>query len=117
MSESEDGRPPVLCSFCGKRPNEARTLVQGPGVCICDECVDLSQEILEEETRSAAGKAAARTAQGPEQGLRCSFCGAGQWEPGVYLVAARYVCICGECVKLAADVCGDQQRRIATPDE
>jgi len=117
MSESEDGRPPVLCSFCGKRPNEVRTLVQGPGVCICDECVDLCQEILEEERRSSAGKAATGTTQGSEQGLSCSFCGARPGEQGVYVIAGRYVCICSECVTLAADVCGDQRRRIATPDE
>jgi hypothetical protein len=45
--------PPVsdlaLCTFCGKRAREVRRVIAGPGVLICDECVDLCVEILEEE--------------------------------------------------------------------
>ncbi len=39
----------LLCSFCGKTQDEVRKLVQGPGVYICDECVDLCNEILIED--------------------------------------------------------------------
>lgn len=42
------------CSFCGKSQRDVRKLIHGPGVCICDECVELCQDILapsgEEET-------------------------------------------------------------------
>jgi hypothetical protein len=45
--------PPVsdlaLCTFCGKRAREVRRVISGPGVLICDECVVLCVEILEEE--------------------------------------------------------------------
>ena len=34
------------CSFCGKAQTEVKTLIAGPGVFICDECVQLSQEII-----------------------------------------------------------------------
>lgn len=37
------------CSFCGKAQTEVKTLVAGPGVFICDECVDLCREIIERE--------------------------------------------------------------------
>lgn len=37
------------CSFCGKPQEEANKLVAGPGVCICDECIDLCVSILDEE--------------------------------------------------------------------
>ena len=39
----------LKCSFCGKTQDQVRKLIAGPGVYICDECVDLSNEILDEE--------------------------------------------------------------------
>ena len=40
----------VRCSFCGKNQNQVRRLISGPnGVYICDECVDVCSEIMEEE--------------------------------------------------------------------
>lgn len=40
----------ISCSFCGKPQNEARRLIAGPGVYICDECIELCMSILENET-------------------------------------------------------------------
>ena len=37
------------CSFCGKSQHEVFKLIAGPKVCICDECIDLSVEIIKEE--------------------------------------------------------------------
>lgn len=39
----------LRCSFCGKSQEQVRKLIAGPGVYICDECVELCNEILEEE--------------------------------------------------------------------
>ena len=39
----------LKCSFCGKTQNQVRKLIAGPGVYICDECIDLCDRILEEE--------------------------------------------------------------------
>ena len=39
----------LKCSFCGKPQNRVRKLIAGPGVYICDECIELCGEILEEE--------------------------------------------------------------------
>ena len=39
----------LKCSFCGKSQEQVRKLIAGPGVYVCDECVDLCNEILDEE--------------------------------------------------------------------
>jgi len=43
----------LICSFCGKTQEEVRKLVAGPGVYICDECIDLCNDILTEELEEA----------------------------------------------------------------
>ncbi|NCJ05979.1 ATP-dependent protease ATP-binding subunit ClpX [Synechococcales cyanobacterium C] len=48
----------LKCSFCGKSQEQVRKLIAGPGVYICDECVDLCNEILDEELFDAGGGAA-----------------------------------------------------------
>ncbi|MBD2138106.1 ATP-dependent protease ATP-binding subunit ClpX [Anabaena sp. FACHB-1237] len=45
----------LKCSFCGKSQEQVRKLIAGPGVYICDECVDLCNEILDEELLEANG--------------------------------------------------------------
>jgi len=45
----DDMSPPVACSFCGKPQGEARKLIAGPTVYICDQCVRLCNEIIAEE--------------------------------------------------------------------
>ena len=46
MGESSDM---PKCSFCGKSQRQVIKLIAGPGVYICDECIDLCNEIMEEE--------------------------------------------------------------------
>jgi ATP-dependent Clp protease ATP-binding subunit ClpX len=46
----------LICSFCGKTQDEVRKLVAGPSVYICDECVDLCNDILTEELEDVSGK-------------------------------------------------------------
>jgi ATP-dependent Clp protease ATP-binding subunit ClpX len=41
----------LLCSFCGKNQNEVKKLIAGPSVFICDECVDLCNDIIQEESK------------------------------------------------------------------
>lgn len=48
MSRRENS-PLLRCSFCGKNQNEVKKLIAGPGVYICDECIDLCTDIIEEE--------------------------------------------------------------------
>ena len=54
MSDSDtlgDGGKLLFCSFCGKNQNEVRRLIAGPSVYICDECVDLCNDIISEESQ------------------------------------------------------------------
>jgi ATP-dependent Clp protease ATP-binding subunit ClpX len=44
----------LKCSFCGKSQKQVRKLIAGPGVYICDECIDLCNEIIEEELSEVA---------------------------------------------------------------
>ncbi|WP_026181109.1 ATP-dependent Clp protease ATP-binding subunit ClpX [Demetria terragena] len=49
MSRIGDGGDLLKCSFCGKSQKQVKKLIAGPGVYICDECIDLCNEIIEEE--------------------------------------------------------------------
>jgi ATP-dependent Clp protease ATP-binding subunit ClpX len=46
----------IKCSFCGKSQKQVKRLIAGPGVYICDECIDLCNEIVEEEDFAESGK-------------------------------------------------------------
>jgi ATP-dependent Clp protease ATP-binding subunit ClpX len=49
-----DGGDLLKCSFCGKSQKQVKKLIAGPGVYICDECIDLCNEIIEEELSDSA---------------------------------------------------------------
>ena len=49
MAKFGDGGDLVKCSFCGKSQKQVKKLIAGPGVYICDECIDLCNDIVEEE--------------------------------------------------------------------
>jgi len=49
INKSKDDNKLLYCSFCGKSQNEVRKLIAGPSVFICDECVDLCNDIIHEE--------------------------------------------------------------------
>ena len=54
--KSSDGDKLLYCSFCGKSQHEVRKLIAGPSVFICDECVDLCNDIIREEIKEIAPK-------------------------------------------------------------
>ena len=47
MARATDGNEQLLCSFCGKSQRQVKKLIAGPGVYICDECIDLCNEIID----------------------------------------------------------------------
>lgn len=49
MFEDTSGMDSIHCSFCGKSQNEVKKIVAGPGVYICNECVDLCKQIIDQE--------------------------------------------------------------------
>ena len=54
MARIGDGGDLLKCSFCGKSQKQVKKLIAGPGVYICDECIDLCNEIIEEELSESA---------------------------------------------------------------
>src|SRR5579862_4262824 len=61
MSEDPRGRTDdgklLYCSFCGKSQHEVRKLIAGPSVFVCDECVELCNDIIREELEDRADRA------------------------------------------------------------
>src|SRR4051812_11589001 len=53
MTRPTDSNEQLLCSFCGKSQRQVKKLIAGPGVYICDECIDLCNEIIDEELAAA----------------------------------------------------------------
>ena len=47
--DDQDNGKLLYCSFCGKSQHEVRKLIAGPSVFVCDECVDLCNDIIREE--------------------------------------------------------------------
>ena len=53
MHSTEDSGKLLYCSSCGKSQHEVRKLIAGPSVFICEECVDLCNEIIREDSDEA----------------------------------------------------------------
>ncbi len=49
MFDDDETNGPITCSFCGKTQDQVKKIVAGPGVYICNECIDLCKEIIDEE--------------------------------------------------------------------
>jgi ATP-dependent Clp protease ATP-binding subunit ClpX len=62
-----DERERLKCSFCGKTQEQVRKLVAGPGVYICDECIELCNEIIEEELYGENDEAGPRSLPKPHE--------------------------------------------------
>jgi ATP-dependent Clp protease ATP-binding subunit ClpX len=56
MAKKDDSNDNLFCSFCGKNQKEVNKLIAGPAVYICDECIQLCSEIIQEEKEQEADK-------------------------------------------------------------
>jgi len=61
MTEKVGGEKLLYCSFCGKSQHEVRKLIAGPSVFICDECIDLCNDIIREEATTETGQKTAKS--------------------------------------------------------
>src|SRR5688572_15103266 len=61
MSDKVGGEKLLYCSFCGKSQHEVRKLIAGPSVFICDECIELCNDIIREETQGEHGSKGAKS--------------------------------------------------------
>ena len=57
MAKNEEPRE-LRCSFCGKSQSQVQRMIAGPGVCICNECVELCQSVLDGDLDTGRGPAA-----------------------------------------------------------
>jgi len=104
--KQSDSEPTLNCCFCGKNQDQVRKLIAGPSVFICDECVDLCNEILEKESEreTSAGEP-------PRQGTMfnleasCALCHLRKPSEELSAVPDRgFICtICLEAVRAAAE--------------
>jgi hypothetical protein len=96
----------LICSFCRKDQDQVRKLIAGPSVYICDECVDLCNDIIEGECEheTPAGQA---TQQGTifNVDARCSLCHLLKPSEELLAVPDRgFICtVCLDAVKSAAE--------------
>jgi ATP-dependent Clp protease ATP-binding subunit ClpX len=56
MAKKDESNDNLFCSFCGKNQKEVKKLIAGPAVYICDECIQLCSEIIEEENEKESGE-------------------------------------------------------------
>ena len=66
-SGKDDKSKLLYCSFCGKSQHEVRKLIAGPSVFICDECVDLCNDIIREEVQESQGEAPSDSLPTPKE--------------------------------------------------
>jgi len=66
-SKEDDNGKLLYCSFCGKSQHEVRKLIAGPSVFVCDECVDLCNDIIREEIQEKDSDSAIRKLPIPEE--------------------------------------------------
>ena len=90
----------MACTFCGLGKDEVATLVAGPGVYICGDCVALAEQVIGEARQLDGG-----TAEHLAVGLACSFCGKPDTDVQ-RLIVGPDVRICDQCVGLCVEVCG-----------
>ncbi|ALO46092.1 ATP-dependent Clp protease ATP-binding subunit ClpX [Pseudohongiella spirulinae] len=66
-SKGDDNGKLLYCSFCGKSQHEVRKLIAGPSVFVCDECVDLCNDIIREEIQEKEAEAGRKKLPAPEE--------------------------------------------------
>ncbi len=91
------------CSFCDKKSHEVIKMFKGKYATICDECVELCEEIIEEETEERI-KLGTMDIRPLSSDLACSFCTKPHLDPDVFiLIAGPDNLICDKCILVFVD--------------
>ena len=96
----------LKCSFCGKRQKQVRKLIAGPGVYVCDECVERADRVIATgEPTDTPLSAMTSVGDHNKYGapVKCSFCGKRRHQV-TGLAAAAKVAICTECLALCREI-------------
>ena len=98
-------RSPWFCSFCGTSQVDARKLVAGPGVWICEQCVASARRVMIDSTPTEDDLERFALAAPGDRNLRCSFCGRklGRVEH-IVTGGSPLRGICDHCLKLCDEV-------------
>ena len=95
---------PLTCSFCGSTQGEVRKLIAGPGVYICDGCLEVANKVLADSAAHAPAKVALKVASGA---AACGFCGKKRRQVES-IVAGPGVHICNECIALCNEITAEE---------
>jgi hypothetical protein len=89
----------LVCSFCGKNQREVRKLIAGPKVYICDECIDLCNDIIAEECDHDTNLTASESGtEEPADQPTCAICSKPR-EPGEMLHLPANASLCAVCLE------------------
>ncbi len=100
------GRGPgdlLKCSFCGKTQQQVRKLIAGPGVYVCDECIEKTGRVIGTGEVAATPLSAVKSVDEDAVTAKCSFCGKRRNQVSG-LAAAAGVMICTECLALCGEI-------------
>jgi transcriptional regulator with XRE-family HTH domain len=104
--EGEPG-PMLKCSFCGKHQKQAKKLIAGPGVYICNECVEKADRVIATGEVAATPLSAIKSIGEDAAAAKCSFCGKRRHQVAGLVGAAGGV-ICTECLALCGEIITDE---------
>lgn len=100
----------IDCSFCGKNQAEAKTLIAGPAVYICDECVrDSKIALTSSEPTGTITMILTKAAE-----ATCSFCGRKPIDVGG-IVGVPHAKICNHCIKICEEILDKDHSRLNPP--
>jgi ClpX C4-type zinc finger len=105
VTEGAGAQPPLRCSFCNKKQDDVRRLIAGPSAFICDECVEVCNDIIADDTRVTRSASPAAAPTPPLAGsdpstfnaVRCSLCGMSTPTEDALLIEQRGL-LCPGCV-------------------
>jgi ATP-dependent protease Clp ATPase subunit len=86
------------CSFCGQPQNSVKRLIQGPNVQICNECIDICNEIIADDQQVENLATNHHTETISASTLQCSFCAKHQ-DAATHILPVPNVYVCNECLK------------------
>ena len=93
----------LRCSFCGKNQKQTRKLIAGPGVYICDECIEKAGQVITTGEVAATALSAIKPLGADAATVKCSFCGKRRHQVSGLAVAAGGA-ICTECLALCNEI-------------
>lgn len=96
----------LVCTFCGKKQVEVTKLIAGPGVYICNTCVDTCNKLLDGD-KSVEQSIISLSPEDPPPNTKCSFCGKRSHQVESILHGAK-AHICSECVDLCNEILDEE---------